>query len=44
MGKSETFDDAMASFAMAYTAQNQKDYNAYRACAPAESDAKAAAG
>jgi uncharacterized protein (DUF2252 family) len=44
MGKSETFDDAMASFAMAYTAQNQKDYNAYRASAPAESDAKAAAG
>jgi hypothetical protein len=29
MGKSEAFDDAMASFAMLYAAQNLKDYEIF---------------
>lgn len=31
MGKSEAFDDALASFAMLYAAQNQKDFDAFTA-------------
>jgi hypothetical protein len=27
MGKSDAFDDALASFAMAYATQTQKDYD-----------------
>ncbi|MBM3624949.1 MAG: DUF2252 domain-containing protein, partial [Alphaproteobacteria bacterium] len=30
-GKSEAFDDALASFAMLYARQNAKDYEAFRA-------------
>ncbi|MBM3654716.1 MAG: DUF2252 domain-containing protein, partial [Alphaproteobacteria bacterium] len=31
MGKSEAFDDALASFAMLYARQNAEDYEAFRA-------------
>lgn len=33
LGKGETFDDAMAAFAEAYAAQNERDYEALRAAA-----------
>ncbi len=39
MGKTEAFDDAIASFAMLYAAQNKKDYEAFVAASPAQNAA-----
>jgi hypothetical protein len=36
MGKSDAFDDALASFAMVYAQQNAKDYEAF--CAQQDAD------
>ncbi len=41
MGKSEAFDDAIASFAMLYAAQNKKDFDAFTAAHADDPKAKA---
>lgn len=43
MGKSEAFDDALASFAMLYAAQNKQDYERFVAARNAPSSAQGAA-
>jgi uncharacterized protein (DUF2252 family) len=41
MGKSEAFDDAIASFAMLYAAQNKKDFDAFNAANASQPKPKA---